>query len=102
MDQPLFYLPGVPKKLYLILNLYKVTLRHAIWKYFHGTKNHHLETYLLNFEVISPLYPFFMKFEFTRQNKKLAEIEVKEIYRKVWFQPLKLPRIILFSSVFAL
>ena len=35
-------------------------------KYFHGTKNLHLETHLLNFEAISPLYPFLLKFEFTR------------------------------------
>ena len=35
-------------------------------KYFYGTKNHHLQTYLLNFEAISPLYPFLLKFEFTR------------------------------------
>ena len=35
-------------------------------KCLHGTKNHHLEKYLLNFEAISPLYPLLLKFEFTR------------------------------------
>ena len=49
------------KKLCIILNLYKLTLRHAIWKMFSRTKNHHLETYLLNCEAISPLFPFFIE-----------------------------------------
>ena len=34
-------------------------------KYFHGKKDYHLETYLLNFEAISPFYQFLLKFEFT-------------------------------------
>ena len=84
-------MPGVPKKLYIILNLYKLTLRHLFEKYFHVTKNHHLKIYLQNFEAISPLYPFLLKLEFTRKNKEPAEIGVKEIYRKVWFQHLQFP-----------
>ena len=38
-------------------------------KYFHSTKNHYLETYLVNFEVISPLYQFLLKFEFAGKIK---------------------------------
>ena len=35
-------------------------------KYFDGTKDHHLETYLLNLEVMSPRHLFLLKFESTR------------------------------------
>ena len=38
---------------------------------------------MLNFEAISALYPFLLKFEFTRENKKPVDIDVKEIYGKV-------------------
>ena len=67
-------------------------------KYFRGTKNHHLGRYLLNFEAISPLYQFSLKFEFTRYNEKPAEIDVKQIYKKLWFQHLKLPWFSFFFS----
>ena len=55
-----------PKKLYIILNLYKLSCVKLFEKYSHGTNNHHLETYFLSFEAISPLYPFLLRFEFTR------------------------------------
>ena len=57
---------------------------------------------MLNCEAISRLCPFLLKFDFTRWNKKPAEIDVKEIYQKVWLQHLKLPRISFFSFVFDL
>ena len=41
-------------------------LPHTIWKIFSRYKNHHLETYLVNFEAISPLYLFLLEIKFTK------------------------------------
>ena len=73
------------KKLYIILNLYQLTLHHAIWERFSWYKKPSLRNIFVRFWS----YPFLLKFEFAKQDKKPAEIDVKEIYRKVWFQHLK-------------
>ena len=51
-------IPGVPKKNLHNLNLYKLTLHHAIWKIFSQYKNHHLETFAKFWSDITTLSVF--------------------------------------------
>ena len=49
LSLPVFLGPGVPKKLYIILNLHKLTLRHDIWKIFSRYKKPSLRNIFAKF-----------------------------------------------------
>ena len=94
--------PGVPKKNYIILNLYKLTLYHAIWKVVSRYKKKSLTNIFAKFRSEITTLSVFIEIWIYQVKRKSVGIDVEEIYWKVWFQRLKLSWSSLFSFVFDL